>query len=141
MTYKDGLHQYMPSYASVVTLQVLIGTVSLTIMPYNDWNVATLDGSYTNVSGYHGLGAYTSWIVTVFSTTITSLSACLSLDAFTPNAVHRNSHEDNLDGELLTVISYPLIASVDILLRLGSETHSPSLLAALIVTQNGWVAG
>lgn len=106
---------------------------------------ATLTG-IDEISGWYGPGAYLAWLVTAYVAAFSSIwhSKC----AREPEAARKTSHSDGfftlprlssddpadmLDGEMVAALAYPLVALVDVFVRLVRCKIDAQMSAAVFV--------
>lgn len=77
------------------------------------------------VSGFYGPGAYLAWLITAWVVAISSIASA--------KCASNNPKKTELDLELIVVISYPLIAAIDIFVRLIRCDIDASMTAAVFV--------
>jgi hypothetical protein len=85
----------------------------------------------SKVSGYYGPGAYAAWYITALSSAVRSSQP-------PPLGSPTFDETDPIDGALLAVVSYPMIASVDLLMRIRGGLQTNARTASLRVVISGW---
>lgn len=78
-----------------------------------------------DVSGWYGPGAYLAWLVTAYIAAGSSI--------WHSKSSARSGDSNRLDGETLLTLGYPLIAALDILVRLVRCKIDPGINAAVFV--------
>jgi hypothetical protein len=93
-------------------------------MTRNETLVAVL-APETNVSGLYGPGTYMAWLLTSWAAAISSIAHA--------KCASNNPQRLDIDLELLGVIAYPVVACMDIIIRLFRCKIDASLTAAVFV--------